>query len=565
MQNTDPGDQLLEITHLNVVFNTYDRVVNAVKDVSFNLHRGEILGIVGESGSGKSVTSLAILNLLKDNKKALTSGSVKFCADEQKVDLLTIANHHIESIRGRRISMVFQEPMSSLNPVKRCGQQISEVFEIHKMYPVEQREKRIYDLLASVQLEDTERIYRSYPHELSGGQLQRVNIAMALAGEPDILLCDEPTTALDVTVQKEIISLLKNVVQKRQIAMIFVCHDLDVVAELCDSVIVMYRGAIVESGKLPDVFKNPKHLYTQALLRCKPKMEHYDLVLPTVSKILSGHYQDKKRKPKQALQASNTILQVQNLTVRYLTNPFSFFSRKKYNEAVSDVSFEVKKGEVFGIVGESGSGKSTIANCISGILSHSTGKIVFDGREITVESLQHNPQLRRSIQLVFQDPYSSLNPRMSIGECISEPIKHHHIGEKNQWRFRAVEMLERVGLGEEYYDRYPHELSGGQRQRVCIARALSVEPQLLICDECVSALDVSVQAQILNLLDELKHSLGLTMLFISHDLSVVHYISDHIMVMNKGNMVEYGPAHEVITAPRSAYTHRLVESIPASI
>lgn len=557
--------QILEVKDLSVSFKANDKMVTAVDKTSFLLNRGQILGIVGESGSGKSVTSLSILDLISDNKKSTTKGNIFFTSGQSQIDLLSVDDQTLQKIRGRRISMVFQEPMSSLNPVKKCGWQVDEIFTIHKMHAKEDRKAIVYQLLRQVQLDEVERIYESYPHELSGGQLQRVNIAMALAGEPDILICDEPTTALDVTVQKEIIHLLKEIVRTKDISMIFVCHDLDVVSELCDSVLVMYQGKIVEKGSLPDVFRSPNHLYTQALLKCKPKVAYSDIILPTVSEILSGKYIEQKRPSKMAEEGSDAILEVSHLCMKFLTNPLSIFGKKEYFTAVSDVSFEVAKGEILGIVGESGSGKSTIANCIAGILSHTSGKIMFDGQEVNARSLSSNPTLRRSIQLVFQDPYSSLNPRMKIGRCLMEPIQYHKIGKPSEWRTRVIDLLERVGLSEDYYDRYPHELSGGQRQRVCIARALSVEPKLLICDECVSALDVSVQAQILNLLDHLKNSLGLTMLFISHDLSVVQYISDQVIVMNNGKIVESGDAYSVMTSPKADYTRRLVESIPNSI
>jgi peptide/nickel transport system ATP-binding protein len=565
MKDNHRNEQILEVQDLKVSFVSHERAVTAVDNAAFVLNRGQILGIVGESGSGKSVTSLSILDLISDNKKSKTEGKIFFKGAESTIDLLATSNEILQKIRGRRISMVFQEPMSSLNPVKKCGWQVNEIFTIHHMHNKEDRKDKIYQLLRQVKLDDVERIYNSYPHELSGGQLQRVNIAMALAGEPDILICDEPTTALDVTVQKEIILLLKEIVRSKDIAMIFVCHDLDVVAELCDSVMVMYQGKIVEKGILPDVFSDPKHLYTKALLKCKPKLAYSNIVLPTVSEILNGKYIERIRPLKKSEKDNEAILKVEHLTMKFITNPLSIFGKKKYFTAVSDVSFEVGKGEILGIVGESGSGKSTIANCVAGILSHTSGHIIFDGQEVNSQSFANNSALRRRIQLVFQDPYSSLNPRMKIGRSILEPIEYHKIGKKSEWKTRVINLLKRVGLSEEYYDRYPHELSGGQRQRVCIARALAVEPDLLICDECVSALDVSVQAQILNLLDDLKNSLGLTMLFISHDLSVVQYISDQVIVMNKGEIVESGDAHTVMTSPKAQYTRQLVDSIPNSI
>ena len=555
--------KLLHIQDLSVRFSTKTGETDAVNGVNIELYEGDCLGVVGESGSGKSVTSLSILNLIYPNPNAVTTGKVIRYSDESSTDLLQLDEQALSDIRGNDISMVFQEPMSSLNPVKRCGSQIEEVLEIHNIVPKDQRKSEVLELIDSVELPEAERIYRSYPHELSGGQLQRVNIAMALAGDPKIMICDEPTTALDVTVQKKIIQLLKRIVIEKNIALIFVCHDLDLVNELCNKVVVMYKGDVVEQGMLPDTFRNPQSDYTQALLACRPKPSYNEIQLPTVDKVMSRIYKEEKR-PQAEIDRDQIVLIVNDLTVNYRTNPLAIFQRKKYLKAVDNVSFKLYKGSVLGIVGESGSGKSTVAKCICGVIPASEGQIIYDGRAIDGRVLSSDKNLRRQIQIIFQDPYGSLNPRMTIGQAILEPINYHKL-RPGSAKERVLELLNEVGLDEEYYDRYPHQLSGGQRQRVCIARALSVEPQILICDESVSALDVSVQSQILNLLDSLRAKYQLSIIFISHDLSVIHYISDEVIVMKDGKIVERGVADQIITSPQEAYTQELVNSIPEGV
>ena len=555
--------KLLHIQDLSVRFSTKTGETDAVNGVNIELYEGDCLGVVGESGSGKSVTSLSILNLIYPNPNAVTTGKVIRYSDESSTDLLQLDEQALSDIRGNDISMVFQEPMSSLNPVKRCGSQIEEVLEIHNIVPKDQRKSEVLELIDSVELPEAERIYRSYPHELSGGQLQRVNIAMALAGDPKIMICDEPTTALDVTVQKKIIQLLKRIVIEKNIALIFVCHDLDLVNELCNKVVVMYKGDVVEQGMLPDTFRNPQSDYTQALLACRPKPSYNEIQLPTVDKVMSGIYKEEKR-PQAEIDRDQIVLAVNALTVNYRTNPLAIFQKKQYLKAVDNVSFKLYKGSVLGIVGESGSGKSTVAKCICGVIPASEGQIIYDGRAIDGRVLSSDKNLRRQIQIIFQDPYGSLNPRMTIGQAILEPINYHKLRPGNA-KERVLELLNEVGLDEEYYDRYPHQLSGGQRQRVCIARALSVEPQILICDESVSALDVSVQSQILNLLDSLRAKYQLSIIFISHDLSVIHYISDEVIVMKDGKIVERGVADQIITSPQEAYTQELVNSIPEGV
>ena len=556
-------DKILHIENLTVEFDQPGSKVRAVDDISFELKEGQSLGVVGESGSGKSVTSLSILNLLKYQKNNQTTGKIIFSNQDAPSEILDLTERYLSRIRGGMIGLVFQEPMSSLNPVMRCGKQVEEVLKTHDVVEQSAFRDRVISLLEKVRLDDTERIYRSYPHQLSGGQLQRVNIAMALAGEPQILICDEPTTALDVTVQKEVVTLLKDLVSEESLAMIFVCHDLDLVSEICDSVIVMKNGKIVEQGPLPDTFNSPKHSYTKALLQCKPQPSKKTLKLPTIESIIQGGEASKFRPAH--TRSEEVVLVVKNLTKTYVQSHVTFFSRPQLFNALSQINFELSQGEILGVVGESGSGKSTLAGCIAGLFPISGGAMKYRSREYDYRTLQTDKSLRRDIQLIFQDPYGSLNPRMTIGRCIAEPILYHRIIESEmEAKTRVIELLERVGLEASHFDRYPHELSGGQRQRVCIARALAVQPKLLICDECVSALDVSVQAQILNLLDELRASLGLSMIFISHDLSVVHYISDRIIVMKDGYMVESGTADEIMFSPSSDYTQALINSIPGS-
>ncbi len=557
------GKKLLEINNLSVSFRSPEQIVEAVKSAHIELYEGDCIGVVGESGSGKSVTSLSILNLIKPNPKSLTTGSIHWNGGESSLDLLRLNEKELAAIRGNQIALIFQEAMSSLNPVKRCGNQIAEVLKIHNIATPAQYKDLIFDLLRSVELNEPERVCQSYPHELSGGQLQRVNIAMALAGNPKVLICDEPTTALDVTVQKKVIELLKSIVVERNLALIFVCHDLDLVAQLCNKVVVMYRGDILEQGVLPDCFDRPKSPYTKALLACRPKPSYNDIVLPTVGEIMSGAY-SKTHRPQGALDKDEIVLSVKQLSVKYRTNPLTLFERKKYFTAVINVSFDLHRGEVLGIVGESGSGKSTIAKCISGVVEASKGEMEYQGVKISKRILSKNKELRRKIQIIFQDPYGSLNPRMTIGKALLEPISFHKLRPGGAGK-RVNQLLDEVGLDSSYYARYPHELSGGQRQRVCIARALALEPEILICDESLSALDVSIQAQILNLLDELKGRLNLSLIFISHDLSVVHYISDNIIVMKDGIIIETGSADDIIDDPQSNYTRQLVDSIPALI
>lgn len=558
------GDILLSVTDLSVRFDNRGATTVAVDGVSFDLRRRQRLGIVGESGSGKSVTSLSILNLLSTNPQNHNSGSIRFYGDNATQDLLAAEESTLYKIRGRKISIVSQEPMSTLNPVRRCGDQAKEVLEVHDIGDKQKRKAKIIKLFKQVSLPDVERIYDSYPHQLSGGQLQRVNIAMALASDPDIIICDEPTTALDVTVQSQIIDLLKEIVSTQEIALIFISHDLDVVADICDSVVVMYQGKVVEQGPLPKTFTAPHHPYTKALLSCKPTKDNRDKILPTVDLIMGDTYVPTKRQYV-STESEDKVVSVKNLSVHFPNKRTSLFGPKSYVKAVDDVSFDIRRSEILGIVGESGSGKSTVANCLTGLIKPTKGMMMYKGNVLTKRGLGKDRKLRTSIQLVFQDPYSSLNPKMTIGAAITEPLRYHKIVVKDRLSTELSKLLDQVGLNDTYADRYPHQLSGGQRQRVCIARALSVRPDLLICDESVSALDVSVQAQILNLLDQLRADLQLTILFISHDLSVVHYLCDKVIVMKDGKIVERGSATKVMLEPEHEYTKKLISSLPKPI
>jgi len=557
-------DILLSVDNLSITFDQRGTKSEAVKSVSFDLKKGQCLGIVGESGSGKSVTSLSILKLISSTNSQV-AGAITFDNEGDQIDVQKAEEKQLYAIRGRKISMIFQEPMNALNPVRTCGSQVKEVLDVHDIGVKTGRKSKVLSLFEKVQLPEVERIYNSYPYELSGGQLQRVCIAMAIATSPDILICDEPTTALDVTIQKEVVDLIKRLTISNKLSLIFISHDLDVVAQLCDSVIVMYKGKIVEQGSLPEVFLSPAHPYTKALLLCKPTPEKRDFRLSTVQDVLAGKTKADEQRANVDTSSTEELLHVQNLKV-YFPNKRSWpWEERTYVKAVDKVTFALAQNEILGIVGESGSGKSTIAKAIVGLLSPTSGKISYRGKELTLRDLQNDKKLRTQIQLVFQDPYSSLNPQMTIGGAIREPARYHNIVPNNKVKSYALQLLDEVGLDASFQDRYPHQLSGGQRQRVCLARALSVQPKLLICDESVSALDVSIQAQILNLLDELRAKRDISMLFISHDLSVVHYLCDRILVMKEGKIVEQGESDQVMLSASHPYTQKLISSIPESI
>ncbi len=558
--------RLLAVRDLMLSFGDDSPVLNKI---SFDVGHGEIIGLVGESGSGKSVTSLSIMKLLP--KKAKLSGSIKF----DGYDLTPLNDKAMQSVRGKQISMIFQEPMSSLNPSHRCGHQVREAILIHQDVTKEEAKAKVLSLFEDVLLPDIERIYNSYPHELSGGQLQRVMISMAIANYPKLLIADEPTTALDVTVQKNIVDLLHSIRDKYGSSIIFISHDLGVVKSIADKVIVMQQGNIVESGEVSQVFDNPTHPYTKGLLACRPPLDHRLKRLPTVQDFLlkSEHevntylksldYSfDKWSADYNKLSQHQTLLSVSKLNKWYPTKTSWLGKPSEYFKAVKDVSFEIKRGEILGLVGESGSGKTTCGRSLLRLVEPTSGEITFDGKNILTLPKEELRKLRKDFQIIFQDPYSSLNPRMKVGEAIMEPMTIHSLyGSKKQRKEKVIELLETVELKADYFDRYPHQFSGGQRQRICIARTLSMNPKFIVCDESVSALDVSVQAQILNLLLDLKDKFDLSYLFISHDISVIKFLCDNVMVMKDGEIVEKASSEEIYNNPKEHYTQRLIEAI----
>lgn len=552
------GDgKVLQVEHLRVEF-VHDGEVNvAVKDVSFEVCRGRTLGIVGESGSGKSVSSLAVMGLLPKPPACRVTGSIRLFADGQQE-----AVEHIEL--GRHVSMIFQEPMTSLNPVHKCGEQVMEMLLAHEKVDKAEARRRVIELFEEVMLPRPEKIFDSYPHEISGGQKQRVMIAMALICHPDLLIADEPTTALDVTVQKTILELLRTLQNKYQIGIIFITHDLGVIAQIADDVAVMYKGEIVEQGTAEQVLYHPQHPYTRGLLACRPPLDSRPHRLPTVQDFLEGNVPQEVQTPAAKREISATpLLRVRDLEVTYALKKNLFGKVMQELKAVDGLSFDVFRGETAGLVGESGCGKSTLGRAILQLIERSAGTVEYDGVSLDKLSFSERKALRRKMQIVFQDPYSSLNPRITVGEAILEPLRSHHLLDNDkQRRERVRELMHQVGLSEEWFNRYPHEFSGGQRQRVCIARALVLQPELVICDESVSALDVSVQAQVLNLLNDLKEHYGYTYIFITHDLSVVKFFSDRIMVMEKGRIVEEGPSDQLFANPQHPYTQRLLAAIP---
>lgn len=614
-------DQVLAVRNLTVEFSNHQRTTIAVNKISFSLEKGQVLGCVGESGSGKSITSLALMGLVPSPGK-IVAGEIWFRPAKgqaiQAVDLLSIPSEQLRHYRGGEMAMIFQEPMSSLNPVYNIGFQLTEAILLHQKVTPEQAKNQAISLLQEVRLlpsdeqleekyletfplenngrvtekirtyvqEQKEAILKRYPHELSGGQLQRVMIAMAISCNPTLLIADEPTTALDVTVQSEILRLLRDLCKSdREMSMVFISHDLGVINEIADRVVVMYQGEIVEQGTKEEVLNYPEHPYTKGLLACRPRLNIRPEKLPTVSDFLRVERDAQGKIIKlqeitppavnfitlqeeetriQGLQDHDNILSIENLSVRFPVKGV-FGQVKTFFNAVDNLSFVVKQGETLGLVGESGCGKSTLARTILRLIPATSGDIYFRGENLA----KLNPSdsklrlLRRELQIVFQNPYNSLNPRLSIGKAILEPMIIHNTGGNSQkQRERVQYLLERVKLDPNWFDRYPHQLSGGQRQRVCIARALALNPQFIICDESVSALDVSVQAEVLNLLKELQQEFNLTYIFISHDLSVVRFMSDRIMVMNKGKIEEIGTANEIINSPQSDYTRKLIASIP---
>jgi peptide/nickel transport system ATP-binding protein len=578
-------DILLEVRNLVTEFKTDDETVKAVNDVSFRLHRGETIGIVGESGSGKSVTSLSVMKLIPSPPGKIVSGEIIYHSKNSgTVDLVKVSNKEMRKFRGNEIAMIFQEPMTSLNPVFTCGDQVVEAIRLHRKMSDSEAAKLTIELFKKVKLPRPEAIFKTYPHQISGGQKQRVMIAMAMSCNPNILIADEPTTALDVTVQKTILDLMLELQREKDMGIMFITHDLGVIAELADTVLVMYKGKIVEQGPVMDIFRNPKHPYTKGLLACRPPLDKRLHFLPTVNDFMNtdvdGNVMESGKSVREAVDAfvvtkaereaahaelyqRHKVLELRGVKTYFPISKGFLGKTKDYVKAVDDVSFDVYEGETLGLVGESGCGKTTLGKTILRLIEPTAGLITFRGQDIT--NLNHTDmrELRRHMQIIFQDPYSSLNPRLTIGDAIMEPMKVHNILKNDKQRKEKVmELLKRVSLTEAQFYRYPHEFSGGQRQRICIARALALEPHFIICDEMVSALDVSVQAQVLNLLNELKKEFKFTYVFISHDLSVVKFMSDRMVVMENGVIQEMGNADEVYHHPKTEYTRKLIDSIP---
>jgi peptide/nickel transport system ATP-binding protein len=565
---------ILELNNLCVDFSTENGIVHAVKGVSFSLEKGKTIGIVGESGSGKSVTSLALMGLLPGGISKISQGKALFKTENASVDLFSLPEKKLCKYRGKNIAMIFQEPMTSLNPVYKCGRQVVEAIQIHEKLDKKSSIQKALHWFAEVQLPDPEKAFQSYPHELSGGQRQRVMIAMAMSCNPDLLIADEPTTALDVTVQKNILDLMKRLQQKYGMSIIFISHDLGVIAEIADNVIVMYHGNVVEQGNVADIFKNPQHAYTKGLLACRPKLDIRLRSLPTVDQFLKNDIPEKsveismqeRKKVHKILYNNPPLLEVTGLKTYFSIHKGLFSDREKKFKAVNNVSLKLFPGETLGLVGESGCGKTTLGRAIIKLIEPTEGKIVFLGNDISNYSRHRMRVLRKDVQIIFQDPYSSLNPRITAGKAIVEAMKMHKIGENAHERKKLTnKLLKEVNLDETYFNRYPHELSGGQRQRICIARALALKPKFVICDESVSALDVSVQAQVLNLLNSLKQEFQFSMIFISHDMSVVKYMADRMMVMKNGKIVEYGDPDDICLYPKTEYTKQLLNSIPKGI
>ncbi|GAB4421814.1 MAG: ABC transporter ATP-binding protein [Bacteroidia bacterium] len=566
MSPTDPTQltPILRVRGLQAGFpDEHRQMRTVVHGLDFDLHAGRTLGIVGESGSGKSVTALSLMRLLSGRGR-IVGGQVLYQPPGQAaVDLLSLPEHVMRRYRGRDLAMVFQEPMTALNPVHRCGPQVAEVLRIHLGLSRQEAHARVLDLFGQVELPDVARIYRAYPHQLSGGQKQRVLIAMAIACDPRVLIADEPTTAIDVMVQQHILALIQRLQDTHRMGIVFITHDLGVVAEVADEVLVMHQGQAVEYGPVRQIFEAPQHPYTQGLLACRPRMDRSLRRLPTVDDFLQRRAVVVGEPTPPKPPTAQPLLRVEALHTHFPGQRQGLWRRSEPKRAVDGVSFEVYPGETLGLVGESGCGKTTLGRSVLRLIEPQSGAISYAGRDLIGLDAPHLRQLRRELQIIFQDPYSSLNPRMPVGRAIEEVMAVHDIGrDAADRKARTLALLDKVGLLPEHYDRYPDAFSGGQRQRVCIARSLATSPRFVVCDESVSALDVSVQAQVLNLLKDLQADLGLTYLFISHDLSVVKFMSDRIMVMREGRIEEQGSAAQIYTQPQSAYTQALIAAVP---
>ena len=563
---------------------TSEGILHILSSIDLIIKSGESIAIVGESGSGKSVTSLSILRLIPSPPGRIASGQIIYhTKDGKQIDLVTLSEEEMRKYRGNEIAMIFQEPMTSLNPVFTCGDQVIEAITLHQKKTKKEAREITLKMFEKVKLPDPLRVLNAYPHQLSGGQKQRVMIAMAMSCNPNILIADEPTTALDVTVQATILDLMNQLRKEIDSSVIFITHDLGVIAEIADDVIVMYKGKIVEQGSVLDIFSDPKHPYTKSLLACRPPLELRLKKLPTVVDFMkeeNGQIIELPTTVKQAIDAnvitkaetdarrdrlmsSKPLLEIKNLQTWFPSKTNFFGKPTDWVKAVDNVSFNVQEGETLGLVGESGCGKTTLGRTLLRLAPATGGEVIFDGRSVLDMPQAELKELRRHMQIIFQDPYSSLNPRLTIGSAIQEPMSVHGVyANENERKEKVMDLLSKVNMKPEHYHRYPHEFSGGQRQRICIARALSLNPKFIICDESVSALDVSVQAQVLNLLIQLREEFKFTYIFISHDLSVVKFMSDRMVVMNKGKVEEMGPSDEIYNNPQREYTQKLINAIP---
>lgn len=559
---------LLSVKNLVVEFQTGEGIVRAVNNISFDIPHGKTIGIVGESGSGKSVTSLAVMSLLQKPAAVIPQGEIFF----NGVDLLKCNENEMRKIRGNQISMIFQEPMTSLNPVFKVGEQIAEAIRIHKNVSNKVAWEKAVHLMNLVGIPNPSASAHKYPHEMSGGQKQRVMIAMAISCDPKLLIADEPTTALDVTIQKQVLELLHKLQQDLNMSMMFITHDLGVIGDIADDVVVMYRSNVVEKNNAQEIFTKAIHPYTKGLLACRPKLGANPRRLLTVSDFMTEEGVEKTvpverikifDKESEVQKTDHVLLEIQNLVTQFPIKGGIFGRTVDHFKAVDDVSFKIKKGQTLGLVGESGCGKTTLGRSILRLVEPAAGKIIYDGKDITHVQHEELRLLRKKMQIIFQDPYSSLNPRMTIADILMEPLNIHNEGGTKAQRFEmARALLEKVGLKANLMNRYPHEFSGGQRQRICIARALMLRPEFVICDESVSALDVSIQAQVLNLLLDLQQEFGLTYVFISHDLSVVNFIADEVGVMYAGKIIEMDKASNIYKSAKNEYTRTLLSAIP---